>query len=78
MNNISWRVFTKNKVWYWEREDNFTVLRTGPFSSYSACAADAKKSKKFDVESDKLFKVAKRQPNRKYEPKSTASQQRAN
>jgi len=77
MNNISWRVFTKGKVWYWEREDNFTVLRTGPFSSFSACAADAKRSKKDDLESDKLFKVAKR-PNRKYESKSTASQQRAN
>src|SRR4051794_31867072 len=75
MNNISWRVFTKGKVWYWEREDNFTVLRTGPFSSFSACAADAKRSKKDDLESDKLFKVAKR-PNRKYESKSTASQQR--
>ena len=75
MNNISWRVVPKGNVWYWEREDPFTVLRTGPFSSYTACAADANWN---GFELDKLPNVAKRHPGRKFEPKSTASRSRAN
>ena len=75
MNSISWRVVPKGKVWYWEREDTFTVLRTGPFSSYTACAADANWN---GFELDKLPEVAKRHPDRKYKPKGTASQPRAN
>ncbi|HXF18145.1 MAG TPA: hypothetical protein VN496_14140 [Burkholderiales bacterium] len=75
MNSISWRVVPKGKVWYWEREDTFTVLRTGPFSSYTACAADANWN---GFELDKLPEVAQRHPDRKYKPKSTASQPRAN
>jgi hypothetical protein len=75
MNNISWRVVPKGKVWYWEREDNSTVLRTGPFSSYTACADDANWN---GFELDKLPAVAKRHPGRKYELKSTARRPRAN
>jgi hypothetical protein len=73
MNNISWRVVPKGKVWYWEREDTSTVLRTGPFSSYTACAADANWN---GFELDNLPKVAKPIPpgntNRKSQRASSA------
>jgi hypothetical protein len=71
MNNISWRVVPKGKVWYWEREDTFTVLRTGPFSTYTACADDANWN---GFELDKISKVAKRHPGPQYEPKRGARQ----
>jgi hypothetical protein len=71
MNNISWRVVPKGKVWYWEREDTFTVLRTGPFSSYTACADDANWN---GFALDKISKVAKRHPGPQYEPKRAARQ----
>ena len=76
MNNISWRFVSKGRVWYWEREDTFNVLRTGPFSSYSACAADAKAN---GLDPKKVSKT-KRQPARRYESvgKQTSNQQRAN
>jgi len=74
MNNICWRIVAKDKVWYWEREDTFNVLRTGPFSSYTACKTDAKRN---GFEPDKFPKIAKRYPDRKFERKGTSSQQRA-